>query len=302
MRAFKERLKEAQNTLAFTDFPIQVVLETASVCNLQCEACPSRLLQRRRGKLPYPLFKQVVDEIAANNKDTELYPAYMGEPLSYGPLVEGIGYAKKKGLNKIYLNTNAMLLDKKMAIDLLDVGVDRIIVSIDGFSAQTYEERRVKGDYEQVLKNTVQLLELADSHPGKTEIWAQMIIDDGNKFEEESFKQFWLEKGAIVKIRPQLTWGGRVGKNSLADVELDRIPCPWLMRQIVITIDGEAALCDADHEATCDLGNIKQQSIKEIWSSSYKSIQTRHNNGDYQYQLCRDCDDWKVGISEVFRP
>ena len=302
MRNLDERLKEAVETLKFTNFPVQVVVETTAFCNLKCGACPSRMLTRKRGEMDFSLFTGIVDEISAESPDTELYPAYMGEPLLYKDLFRGIRYAKDKGLSKIYLNTNAMLMSDEACSSLLDCGVDRIIVSIDGFSDSTYEARRIGGVYETVRQNTLNLLRKTAKAHSNLEVWVQMIVDEGNECEEERFQEFWLPTGAIVKIRPQLTWGGRTGENYLSDIRIDRVPCPWLMRQIVITWNGQIAMCDADHEAQCNLGAFTSQSIKEVWNTSFKNLREKHLQGDFSHHLCRDCHDWKVGKSRTFHP
>lgn len=303
MRDYEVRLREAASTLKMTDFPTQVVVEVIAGCNLRCRACPSRVLSRRRGEIPVELFRRIVDEIsAAAPLDTELYPAYMGEPLMYSHIFEALSYARYRGLKKIYLNTNAMLLDDKACSRLLESGPHRVIASIDGHSAATYAERRVGGDYETVKRNVLNLLDKAGRVKDPPQVWTQMIIDDGNRHEEEAFIAFWTEKGARVKIRPQLAWGNRLGRNYLSDITLERIPCPWLMRQIVFTWEGEAVQCDADHEADRKLGNLKDMTIREIWSKSFHALQARHLAGDFGDSLCVGCHDWKVGKSEVHLP
>jgi len=279
MRDYDVRLKEATRTLSFTDFPTQVVIETIAACNLRCPACPSHLLERPRGEMSDELFHKLIDEIAAEGPDTEMYPAYMGEPLLSRRIFDHLRYAKALGLTKIYMNTNAMLLTEEASRQLVSSGVDRIIVSIDGFSAETYEPRRRGGVYEKVKAQTEHLLRCRDEAASPLEVWVQMIVDKGNAHEEEAFKAHWLEKGAIVKIRPQLTWGGRVGA--------------W---------DGKAAMCDADHEARFDLGDARRQTLKEIWNATFRELREKHLQGDFSHPLCRDCHDWKVGKSEVFRP
>ena len=299
MRNFKVRIEEAVQTLTLTKFPIQVVVEVVAFCNLKCEACPSRILKRQRGEISLKLFKQIIDEIASEYPNTELYPAYMGEPFLYKDLFEAINYARQKGLTKIFLNTNAMLLDDEICDKILDSGVSKIIASIDGFSAETYEARRIGGDYKQVVENVLNLLQKVHHKNHPLEVWTQMIIDDGNKHEEDSFIDFWLSRGAKVKIRPQLAWGNRITNNYLSKIKIDRIPCPWLMRQIIVGWDGKVIMCDADHEAECDLGDVNQQSIKSIWNTSFKNLQERHLDNDFNHLLCKNCHDWKVGKSDL---
>ena len=302
MRKFAVRLEEAQRTIEFTQFPTQVVVETTAFCNLRCNACPCSLLDRGRGQMDIELFKRIIREIVENDPNTEVYPAYMGEPLMYKHIFEALSFAKSEGIRKLYLNTNALLLNPESSRRLLETGVDRVTVSLDGFSKETYESRRVGGDYDIVLNNTRELLRIKQECQSPTEIWVQLIVDEGNEHEEQAYIDYWLKQGAIVKVRPQLTWGGRVGENYLSHVELDRIPCPWLMRQIVLTWDGKAAMCDADHEAAQNLGSLAESSIKEIWQTSFKELRERHLANDFEHPLCKNCHDWKVGKSDVYHP
>lgn len=303
MRSFQTRIGEAVATIARTSFPTQVILETVAGCNLACPACPSHLLDRPKGKIPYDLAIKVIDEIAEVQPSTELYPAFMGEGLLHPRFFDIVGHARRQGLERIYFNTNAMRLDARAAERLLSSGVHRVIVSIDGHSPATYEERRVNGVYRTVRDNTLALLDKATAHGGDCpEIWVQMIVDDGNAHEEENFVRFWLDHGAVVKVRPQLTWGGRVGRNSLAGLRVERVPCPWLMRQVIVTWEGQIGLCDADHEAALELGNVGRTTLAKIWNDTLSPLRERHLAGDFDHPLCRHCDDWKVGKSEVHRP
>lgn len=302
MRDFDSRLKQAQATLCETSFPKQVIIETTAICNLRCPACPSRLLDRPRGKMSAELFRKIIDEIAAEAPDTEIYPAYMGEALGHPRLFEDLAYAVGKGIRTIILNTNAMLLNEVACAKLVAGGILRVIISIDGHSAETYEARRVGGKYEKVVENTLRLLGMVRKAGSPLEVWVQLIVDEENGAEEKPFTAFWLAEGANVKVRPQLTWGGRVGGRLLSTVTLERVPCAWLMRQIVVTWNGHVALCDADHEAKLHLGDITRQSIKEVWDGPFRRLQEAHMAGDFSHPLCAGCEDWKVGKSEVSRP
>lgn len=298
----RARLQEAVKTISLTDFPTQVIVESIAVCNLECPACPSRLLERPRGRMDMGLFRKIVDEMARENPDCELYLAFMGEALLYKDLFQAIHYAREQGLRRILLNTNATKLDAKARAGLIDAAPHRVIVSIDGHSAATYGARRVGGDYVTVRDNTLALLREVRESGAPVSVWVQMIVDDGNAHEEESFKAFWLEAGAVVKTRPQLTWGGRVGRNFLADLTLERVPCPWLMRQIVVTWDGSVGMCDADHEAALSLGNVRDMTIREVWNGRLAELRRAHMAGDFSFSLCTTCDDWKVGKSKTFFP
>lgn len=302
MKSAQLRIDDAVRTLRMTDFPTQVILELSAGCNLACPACPSHVLDRKKGWVSEDVARRTIDEVADENPQTEFYVAFMGEALLHKKFFDIIGYAEERRLGNIVLNTNATLLESATRDRLVASSIKRIIVSIDGASADTYEKRRVNGVFDEVRDNTLALLALAHRTSGAPEIWVQMIVDNGNAHEEEAFKRFWLDRGATVKIRPQLSWGGRVGNGEMAKVKLDRVPCPWLMRQIIVTAEGAFAMCDADHEARLELGNIQDRTIRSVWNGSLRRMRERHLADDFSHALCRSCDDWKVGKSEVFHP
>jgi len=137
------------------------------------------------------------------------------------------------------------------------------------------------------------------SHP---EIWVQMIVMDQNEHEEEAFRKFWLEAGAVVKVRPRLSWGERVEAPNLKRLDIARdFPCPWLMRQMVVAWDGQMLMCGADHEAKYPVGNVSEMSLKEAWNGALKRRREMHQKNDFRFPLCVKCEDWKVGLSEFYR-
>ena len=148
-----EGLKHQASMLVELDFPRQVIVEPVNWCNLDCIMCPSSDLTRKRGMMEFDLFAKICDEIAAENPDTKLWPAIMGEPLLAGKrLIEMLAYAAKKQVG-IYLNTNAMLLTNSSINKIQEYGVKEVIVGIDAFTAQTYDKIRREGDFERVVGN-----------------------------------------------------------------------------------------------------------------------------------------------------
>ena len=106
------------------------------------------------------LFKKIIEEIADKNKDAEVWMTYYGEALLLRyKLYYMIEYAKKKGLEYVILNTNAMLLNGEMGHMLIDSGLDRLIFSVDGFSKETYEKIRVYSE-EQKLSDIIEAVRM----------------------------------------------------------------------------------------------------------------------------------------------
>ncbi|GGA95684.1 radical SAM/SPASM domain-containing protein [Agarivorans gilvus] len=298
-------LEDVKKTLKEHDFPVDVIVEVTNYCNLRCIMCPYPSLKRPKGNMEFSVFKKIVDEISEISPKTRIWLAIMGEPLLLGnKLIKMIKYAKSKNI-QVNLNTNAIYLDEKLGKDTLDAGVDNIIVSIDGTSEDSYNKIRVRGDFNKVVENVSTVLEYKkQSSIVKTKIVCQFIVMEENEHEVEEFKRFWLSKGAIVKVRPKLGWGDAVKADNLEQVrtEITRFPCAWLTRTVSIHWDGTFSQCDADYEGKYSPGSLMNSSIKETWDNKIATRRQKHWNNDFDFEPCKNCNDWLAGRSYFYHP
>ena len=65
-----------------------------------------------------------------------------GEPLLNKDLSKMVKFAKDKGIIDVFFNTNALLLNEGLSYQLIEAGLDRIIISFEGFDKTTYESYR----------------------------------------------------------------------------------------------------------------------------------------------------------------
>ena len=137
-----------------------------------------------------------------------------------------LDYAKSVGLQSLNINTNGMLLTPETAELLLKSGADLIVIGIDGFSKKTFEKIRVEADRDVVYANVEHLLAARQTRGSGPEIQVQFIEMDENRHELEAFQAYWLARGATLKVRKMLSWGGTFD-TSLNVPKEERIPCPW---------------------------------------------------------------------------
>ena len=76
---------------------------------------------------------------------------FQGEPLLNKDLPQMIREAHEAGLYTI-VSTNAQALTPQMAEALVQAGLDRIIISMDGLTEETYSAYRIGGSLEQCKK------------------------------------------------------------------------------------------------------------------------------------------------------
>jgi MoaA/NifB/PqqE/SkfB family radical SAM enzyme len=295
----EQNLKGVTDTLRETDFPQDVVIEPVAGCNLRCIMCPQPNLKRPRGFMAWDLYAKIVNEIAAEPTPTRLWPSLMGEITLLGhDAVRMVTYATRFQV-PVHLNTNGVLFDGWIAEGLMGAKPKTIIFGIDAATPETYSRIRVGGDYSRVVSN----VKYAIQHrlPG-TEVVVQFIEMPENAAEIEQFKWYWLDQGAVVKLRPRLGWGNRLETPFLRVAESDRIPCGWLMRSCTIRWDGKMSQCDSDCEGEYCPGDINTQTIKSVWNGELAQRRAYHWKGDFSHYCCATCKDWQAGRSHYFRP
>ena len=129
--------------------PFTISFEPTTACNLRCPECPSglRAFTRATGNLKADFFRKTIDEISDSLMYLIFY--FQGEPYINPKFLEMVKHASDKGIYTI-TSTNAHFLDDKRAKETIESGLDRIIISIDGTTQETYESYRIEGDLEKV--------------------------------------------------------------------------------------------------------------------------------------------------------
>jgi len=142
----------------------KVYVEPTNACNLACRTCVRHAWNEPEGFMTWDVFEVVVDGLAggegdgggggAAGPDAARTVAFMGlgEPLLHPRFFDMVRLAKRRGL-RVEVTTNALLLDRPLAEELAAVGLDQLVVSIDGASAEAFGRVRSGASLEQVVEN-----------------------------------------------------------------------------------------------------------------------------------------------------
>lgn len=296
-------LDEIARTLQPLAFPKKFAVELCADCNLACAMCHHPQMRRPKGVMPFELWKRCADQIAAASPRTEVWFSFCGEPLLEPELLlEMLGYGRSVGLQSLNLNTNGMLLTPELAEPILDSGVGLIVVGIDGYSPQAYERIRIGGRHEQLYRNVEHLLSVRNARGGGPEIQAQFIEMAENAGEQEAFRAHWLERGATVKVRTQLSWGGQFATALEVPTE-KRIPCPWAVTMMHVFWDGRVPRCPGDTEGEEGVGNAWHTPLDVLWAQlgAYRQLHLERRFAELP-DRCHDCKDWMTGAAQRIRP
>lgn len=142
----------------------ELYLEVTTRCNLNCRTCIRHSWQEPLGDMDGGTFSLLLQNLPRLQK---VQIAGLGEPLCHPDLMAMIEGLKRKA-NQVELISNGLLLDRETALSFLEVGLDRLILSIDGAEQETYRQIR-GGSLGKVLANLERLIELKKgrgcSHP-----------------------------------------------------------------------------------------------------------------------------------------
>ncbi len=281
-------------------FPSMVAVKITNVCNLECIHCPYSFISKEKNYTPrhmkWELYERIVTEVA-RHKGTIFRILCDGEPLKHPLFLDMIKFTKKKGISPMNFITNGMLLDEKMAVGILEAGVEVVEISLDAFAKSTYESIRKGASYEQVISNVFRFIGLRNKMKANTKIMVSIIDQPEVTAEMDIFVKYW---GAIVDrviTRVYTAIGGLVdGSKMKIDNKGERWPCPQLWRRIFINVDGFAEFCVEDWRNETIIGDVNMDSIKDIWHSlEYDKIRQLHLSGKFgQIAYCKKCKDWKA--------
>lgn len=134
----------------------KLYVEVTSHCNLSCQMCIQRVWETPQGHLPLATFRRLMDDLAAFPEPPIIHLGGYGEPTYHPDFLELVRLAKATGA-RVELTTNGTLLSGQLADALIDLKLDRLVVSIDGVSEDSYNGLRVDSDLQLVIANLREL-------------------------------------------------------------------------------------------------------------------------------------------------
>jgi len=297
---------------SLTHSPLFVSVEPANVCQLKCPACPVGL--RNAGMPGYWdaerfMSKQVWERVLAECRDTawvmQFY--FQGEPLLNKDLPRMIRDAHEAGLYTI-VSTNAQAMTQEMAQALVESGLDRIIISMDGLTDESYNAYRVGGSLEKCKEALRWLREAKEQFQisnFKFQIELQVLRLRTNEHEWAAFKKQYKVFGAdrlvfktaqlydyanghpLMPSNPKFSRYVQ-GKDGLYHRRRLRNGCFRVWSGCVITTTGEVLPCCYDKSHAYAYGNIMNTRMRELFGNE-KAVTFRQAAFRQKPKICQEC-------------
>lgn len=267
-----------------------MTLELTNDCNMACPHCPRHLAPVRAksweiGYMDVHLFKGIVDEISS-------YPwcflriVGAGEPAMHPHIKEILQYLADKNF-KTEFTTNGTLLMRFPPEEILNLHIDMLGISIDGFDEVSYSRYRPGGDYKTLRAKVIELFNMRKTMAAefpKIRI-RNVIFPETTREQIRNFAENWLPFADIV------TFNALVSKMSEPSMLLER--CEDILFTIHVLWDGSVPLCG--YQSWCDhiewLGNLRDYSLRDLWWNERRlEVRKSHVFRDFTgIEFCRRC-------------
>jgi len=238
---------------------------------------------------------------------TLISPAH--SPKAYSPIVASlpdmIAYAKEKNVaERIELVTNGNRLSPSLCDKLIESGLDRIRISIQGLSAQKYKEiSDIEVDFDIFKQNIRYLYE----HKKQVSIYIKIVDAALDGLGENVFYDMFggmCDDIAVEHVVPtaegvdysQIKESYQVGQQGYLREQIKCCPFPFYM--MIIEPEGEIRACCATRHPVY-YGNVNEHSVSDIWAGEkmrgFWEIQLSET-GRYAVEECRGCNNPDFGV------
>ncbi|MDP2929227.1 MAG: radical SAM protein [Candidatus Omnitrophota bacterium] len=292
-------------------FPDVLRIETSGVCNFRCIHCPTGTAPSGRQILPRVKFHSILNQFATNDFVPRVVVLYHGgEPLLNKDLAYFITTLKKLGVKKTVLTTNASLLTRERAEDIIKSGLDLLKVSFDGESPEENDRIRQNGKFSRDAANVKALLKMREAlglkNPLVT-ICNSIICDKTSLDSLHKSENFFFSKPPAyladyfkdelkeidIQSMPTIVWPGYIKTEDFKVITYDtKKPeyCDSLFETITILSNGDVVPCCYDLRGEEVFGNVFEKNIFDIWrSKKYTAFRSDFKKGLYS-KLCAACN------------
>jgi len=295
--------------------PFIINVDPSDACNFECSFCPTgdRTLMKNIGRplkvMKFDLFKKIIDDLQEFDSPIKVLRLYKdGEPLMNPFFAQMIKYAKESGrVLKVDTTTNGSLLTPQKSLEIIESGLDRINISVEGVNAEQYMSfSKYKIDFDKFVENIKYFYEHRKQCEVVVKINGDTLSEEDKKFFMTTFKDIadgvYIEH--IMSCWPEFELRDGLEVNQELGIygqEIKEVSvCPYVFYSFSLNSDGQASLCFLDWSRKLLIGDVRAQSVKSIWlGEKMKEYQKMFLRGDRKnHPVCRDCGQMSHGMPD----
>jgi radical SAM protein with 4Fe4S-binding SPASM domain len=256
--------------------------------------------------MSFELFEKIIEELRGNLIYIMLY--FQGEPLINKSFFYFVKYAVSK---KIYTttSTNAHFLDDSNCKQIIESGLDRIIISMDGMTQEAYVSYRVGGNITAVKSGISNLIYWRNKlNSSKPYTILQFLVLKSNEHQISEVRKFAKQQGIDeLQLKSAQFFNYKNGNPLLTSIAKysryvktpdgtyklkNKLPnhCFRMWSSCVITWDGKVLPCCFDKDAKYSFGNINEQNFSSIWlNPGHQAFRNKILTDRKSVDICSNC-------------
>ncbi len=291
-------------------YPLVLMVEPSARCNLKCPLCAAGAgeVKRTPSDLDFGLYKRVIDKYFSHLLYVLLFN--QGEPFLNRCFVDMIQYTHDKNVYTITSTNGHYIRSAYEARDIINSGLDEIIISLDGLTEDVYSKYRVGGDFNRVIEGIKLLVKEKkelDSFTPIIELQILLTADTEGQIDEA--KDFGEKLGVdIVSAKTLQLLDMKNGKGFLpendkyrryqensGDLKLRgdyRKRCGRLYYSMSINSDGTVVPCCFDKSGKYVFGSIADEDVRDIWNGhKFRAFRKRILENRSAIEICGNCTE-----------
>lgn len=276
----------------FMKRPPRLEVTLTDACNARCIMCPPEV-HLGKTMMDHNLFERIVHQ--AEELGIRKMILTGGEPLLDKRLEDKILFAKAHRFDSVHMFTNGSLMNEKRSVNIIQSGLDSLTWSIDSSREEEYERIRIGLHYHSVIANLKRFVEIRrELGHEKPLTRVNLVTLPQNQESRREFRQFFGEFVDVVEVVDSHNFAGNeagiVTNRGLEYTQESRYPCHLLFNKIVVSPQGRVNKCSIDYAPHAVMGDLKEQSLKEIlFSERFLGIKTNHLKCDFSEPGCLEC-------------
>ena len=277
--------------------PISLHIEPTNVCNFRCVSCPQCLQDYKQvtgyyQKMDMELYEKIINDVKAMGRPKVIKLFGYGEPMLHPQLPRMVELAKTVA-DRVEFTSNCTVLTEKMAQRLIDAKLDYLRCSIYSNNQTEHDKfTQVKFDIDRIYNNIKRLRQMrTGDYPY---IYVKMF-ETTTPHEAELFKEKYKDIADEVAFEIIHNMSGYDGIEAKLGIDIPaRTPksiCPLPFYMTSIGANGDVTVCCIDWSFSSKVGNIKEQSLSEIWNGEpLRKFQRLMLAGrSHEYASCKSC-------------
>lgn len=280
--------------LATRNTIFEAFVELINACNFRCTFCPQTTLQRKQRPMDFELATKVVRDLADMGHHHPIRVHLLGEPLLYPRFFDFVDMAHDHG-QRVLLATNGSRFSEKNVEGIFRTGLDEMVISLNTPEEELYlQQRGTNVSYADYVAGIERMVAEVARRGAPPMTRVNVLYDRARADSPEELARVrricdeWIDvarrasgrdlppaaevvdleytKTTLVELLEglELQWTAYHDWGEGGAPAAHFCSFPW--RQLAVLVDGQATACCVDAEGEISLGNVREQSVEEIWN------------------------------------